>query len=81
MFIQLTALRATDYGSAKNGLVTIRKDGIDAVYSASAYNFDSTTGERRKIGYSRGSTIVQLSSGAKLHVEEKLAEVEAMLMA
>ena len=81
MFIQLTALRATDTGSVKNGLVTIRKDGIDAVYSSSAYNFDPTTGERRKFGYMRGSTIVQLSSGAKLHVEEKLDEVEAMLMA
>lgn len=76
MYIQLTAIRVDSYGEKPGGKVTIRKDQIAAI--ASAYSFNH---EMPKNAYYRGNTHVYLASGKVLPVMDKLADVEAMLLA
>ena len=76
MYIQLTAIRLTEYGETPCGKVTIRKDQIAAIASPYAFNHDMP-----KNAYFRGNAHVYLASGKVLPVIEKLAEVEEMLLA
>ena len=80
MFIQLTALRVSDYGEEKCGRLVVRKDQIAAIHNSMAYNFDSTTGLRQKGGYYRGGAVVHLTSGKAFHVQEQFTDVKALLM-
>ena len=77
MYIQLTAFRTNSFGEEfPSGKVTIRKDHISAVVSTWTYNF-----ERKKDECIRGDTFIHLISGKVFTVKEKVAEVEAMLLA
>ena len=75
-YIQLTAFRTNSFGEEfPSGKVTIRKDHISAVVSTWTYNF-----ERQKNECIRGNTFIHLISGKVFTVQEKVEEVESMLL-
>jgi len=80
MFIKLTAIRVTEYGTEDCGKIMIRKDQVAAITGPMAFNFNPETGERFKNKNYRGNSIVHLTSGKVFPVQEKFTEVEAMLL-
>lgn len=80
MFIQLTAIRISEFGEEVCGKILIHKDHIAAVTNSMAFNFNPETGERFKNKIYRGNAIVHLSSGKVFPVEEEYSVVKALLM-
>lgn len=80
MFIELTAIRISEFGEEVCGKILIHRDLVAAVTNSVAFNFNPETGERVKNKIYRGNTVVHLSSGKVFPVEEKYTVVKALLM-